>query len=140
MRRCWIISILAVCAVGSACAAVDDTVPVPTPMLGVWRTDDIEYRGRFLEFRPTSIWIGTASGPGNRTRYTILRVHQTRDSLGLLYTIDYMDVEGEDYNISLYFDEFGAGPIARAFYAYDGSQGTLRLRNKQQIEWRKTRH
>lgn len=140
MRGYLIVLVVVLCGAGAGCALNQEPVEVPEPLLGVWRTDDINYRGRFLELRPTSIWIGTGVGPGTRTRYTITGITETRNNLGLLYRIEYVDVDFEDYNISFYFDEFGAGPVSRAFYNYDDSRGIIRLANKFEIEWRKTRH
>ena len=101
----------------SACGSAEASAPlVPGFLIGTWRTDAQSHRDAFLRLTATTISFGTVEGTIERN--TVTSVRRIQDWFGTQYIIEYRDLEGEDYNIGLYFDD-----------------QKVRLRNQRQMEW-----
>ena len=99
-----------------ACAAVacggTTIVPMPAEMIGRWETDRVEYAGRYFEFTPETVVIGT--GEGTRQLATIVEVNRLTDDVGLLYTVTYLDTAGVELSMGLYFDDSAGGTLRKS--------------------------
>lgn len=124
MRRTKLLFIAALMVVAnSACVATDAAASsslVPGFLIGTWRTDTESHRDTFLRLTATTIAFGTAEGTVERN--VVERVTRTQDWFGPLYTIEYHDMQGEQYHLALYFDD-----------------QTLRLKNQRRMEWKWSR-
>lgn len=95
-------------------------VRMPSELVGTWKSDSNQYADRTLEIGQESITFGT--GPGTETTGFVEDVQSLPEDGKVLYTISYI-ADGAPATISLY-------------YAADQVQ-TLRLRNQEQIVWKK---
>lgn len=100
---------------------------MPPELMGRWETTRPNYADRFFELSASTIVIGT--GGVSRQRYTISEVSRLTDKEGLLYTVTYRDVAGEEYRMSFYFDSSGNGTLRL--------KNQIRLRNQLHMVWRK---
>ncbi len=99
------------------------TQTVPDGLVGVWKTAAPKYADRFLELRKTTISFGTG-GQDFYTR-TIVAVEKRRQDDNRLYTVFYVNSEGE-YKFSFYYE-----PV---------SGGVIRYKNQKSIAWSRQRH
>jgi hypothetical protein len=112
--------IAVVCAGCVASDAAATSSLVPGFLIGTWRTDTESHRNTFLRLTATTIAFGTVEGTVDRN--IVEKVTRTQDWFGPLYTIEYRDMEGQEYHLDLYFDD-----------------QTLRLRNQRRMEWKWSR-
>ncbi len=94
---------------------------VPDALVGVWKTSTAKYADRFFEITKDVIIFGT--GDGNSNLHLIDNIDTLREDQTILYTITYLNPEGQPYNFSFYYDP-----------AHDG---VIRFKNQKQIAWTK---
>ena len=121
MRSAGIVLAFSVLAVLAGCGP-ERTKTVPDELVGVWRTTDPKYADRFLELTKTTISFGTG-GQDSYTR-TVVAVEKRRGNGDTLYTVVYVDPQGE-YKFSLYYEAVGGGLI--------------RYKNQKGIAWTRQR-
>lgn len=102
------------CADGSA-------VAMPNELVGFWRTSAEGYQDRYLVLTPLEVRIGTSETTS--TVHEISKVQQLGEAAERVYRITYLSAEGKEYWLSL---------------QYEAGNGSLRLVNQPQIEWRRT--
>jgi len=106
----------------SACATADASSPlVPGFLIGTWRTDTESHQDTFLRLTATTISFGTAED--TIERFAVERVTRTEDWFGPLYTIEYRNLDAEQFQIALYFDD-----------------RKVLLRNQRRMEWTWSRY
>ena len=96
------------------------TTIISDDMVGIWKTSDTKYEDRFIEFKKDAVILG--QGDGNETSLPIQKVTLIRQNGKELYTVHYLDTDGDKDSISFYYDSVG---------------GILRLKNQERIEWTK---
>jgi len=115
---------IALLGIGAACSGEGGpVVPFPQELAGRWETDAPAYAGRFLQLSSDELLIGT--GPATVERYHLDRVHRLESGESILYTIEYSDDDGDEYDIGFYYDSQRGG--------------SLRMRNQRDMVWRKAR-
>jgi hypothetical protein len=92
---------------------------LPNQLLGVWRTDSSAYTDRFIEFRYITVSFGT--GHATAASGFIRRVEVGYDGNRTLYNVTYAQ-DGHELRLSFY---------------YDSGEGSIRLKNQQNIVWTK---
>lgn len=121
MRRTNIVIAVAILAGLIGCGR-ERTKTVPDELVGVWKTAAPKYADRFLELTRTTISFGTG-GQDFYTR-TIVAVEKRRQDDNTLYTVFYVDSEGE-YKFSFHYE-----PV---------SGGVIRYKNQKSIAWTRQR-
>lgn len=96
-------------------------VRVPPQLVGTWTTTDPQYMNRSLDIGQESITFGT--GPGTEATGFVEDVRFSAADGKPLYTISYSSPDGPG-RLSFYYGE-------------DGKQ-TIRLRNQEQIVWKRS--
>jgi hypothetical protein len=96
-------------------------VRVPSQLVGTWTTSDPQYANRSLEIGQESITFGT--GPGTESTGFVEDVRFSAVDGKTLYTISYSSPDG---------------PGRLSFYFGDDGGRTIRLRNQEQIVWKKS--
>jgi hypothetical protein len=94
-------------------------------IIGVWKTSEPTYADRSFEITKERITFGIGDGKFESYSIKKIRVEQSPQDKGRLYTIYYEDGEGGDVTFS--------------FYYYLDNGGIIRLKNKKQMEWKKER-
>jgi len=94
------------------------TTMISDDMVGVWKTSDKKYEDRFIELKKDLVILG--QGDGNESVQPIQKVILVRQKGKELYTIHYLDDNGDKDSISFYYDPVG---------------GIIRLRHQEGIEW-----
>ena len=77
-------------------------IAVSDDLIGVWRTADGRYAGRYLEITRTSIVFGT--GEEDSVVYILTGMEKTLDGDAETYTLRYTNPEGLAYTLPLFFD------------------------------------
>jgi len=98
----------------------DQTTSISDDMVGVWETSAQKYKDRFIEFKKDAVIIG--QGNGNVSFQPIQKVTLVHQDESELYTIHYIDDEGDKDSISFFYDPVG---------------GVIRFKNQGSIEWKK---
>jgi hypothetical protein len=95
---------------------------IPDELVGVWVTSDAKYKDRYFEFRNDSLIIGIGNDdhPIQPIRKLIVDPQNGKD----LYTVYYLDPEGEEDQLSFF---------------YDPDTSVITLKNQRKIAWEKTR-
>lgn len=97
---------------------------LPNDLIGVWKTSDPKYEGRFLLLAEDRIIFGT--GAGSVSSHPIRRFVRVPQVTGFLYTITYTNEEGKEYRLSFVHDlEHG---------------GVIRFKNQRDILWKKANY
>jgi hypothetical protein len=96
------------------------TTIISDDMVGVWKTSDQKYEDRFIELKKEVVILG--QGDGNESVQPIQKVTMIRQNGKELYTVHYLDDNGDKDSISFYYDPVG---------------GILRLKHQSNIEWTK---
>ncbi len=94
---------------------------VPSDLIGVWKTADGRYAGRYLEITKTSIVFGT--GEEDSVVYTVTGLEKTPDGDAETYTLRYTNPEGLVYALTLSFDAT--------------KTDVIRFRHQREIAWMK---
>ncbi len=102
------------------CPSAKDT-SVPTDLIGFWTTAAPQYEDRFLQFTKDSIIFGT--GDASYNIHAITKIEKASEATPSLYTISYMNPEGQEYRFSFYHDP-----------AHDG---VITFKNQEDITWKK---
>ena len=90
-------------------------------LIGVWKTEDPKYEDRFFQLERQTLILGI--GEGRVNTYRIQSIRWSLDPVGTLYTVSYREHhEGMDSTFAFY---------------YDPSERVIRLKNQDQIKWRK---
>jgi hypothetical protein len=119
MKSTRIVAALAILVSLIGCGP-ERTKTAPDELIGIWRTTDPKYADRFLGLTRDTISFGTG-GEGFYTR-SIVAVEKIREDGNTLYTIFYVDAEGE-YKFSFYYEP--------------ASGGVIRYKNQRAIAWTK---
>lgn len=116
----WVIGL--VLALSAGCGEPKIT-EVPDELIGVWTTTAIDYRDRFLEIRKDAVLFDT--GEGTPSANPVIEVTQEMADDRHAYTIVCFDSEGSgEYKLHL---------------LYDSSLQVLRLKNRPQVPWIRSR-
>ena len=99
----------------------EKTRTIPEELLGTWKTSEPKYADTFIELTRDTIVFGLAEGPPKV--HAVLAVEKSQENGNLLYTIRYLDEEGERYKFS--------------FYYHPAGDGTLQWKNQPGILWTK---
>ncbi|MFQ5988857.1 MAG: hypothetical protein ACE5K9_02965 [Candidatus Methylomirabilales bacterium] len=94
---------------------------VPDDLLGVWKTSEPKYANRFFELKKDAVIFGT--GKDNADTYPVDSIEKTRDEEGLLYHIYYLNVQGQRYTFSIYYDAT--------------NHGVIRFKNQKHFTWKR---
>ena len=94
------------------------TTVISDDMVGVWKTSDKKYEDRFIELKKEAVIFG--QGDGNERVQSIQKVTVDRQKGKELYTVHYLDDQGDKDSISFYYDSVG---------------GIIRLKHQEGIEW-----
>ena len=101
----------------------EKTKTVPDELIGTWKTSAAKYADTFIELTRTTITFGAGEG-GTHVR-SVVSVEKVREGGNTLYTVFYVDPEGQEYKLAFYYD-----PAA---------DGVMRWRNQQSIAWTRQR-
>ena len=104
----------------AACASEKGTA-VPDRLVGLWKTAAPKYSGRFLRITAESIVLG--AGEGRTNIHPIVGVKEKQKEGANLYTISYLNDDGQEYRLSLYMDPT--------------REGVIRFKNQPGILWTK---
>ena len=90
-------------------------------VIGVWKTQADQYADRFMELQKTSIIFGT--GDGTISPHPIRGVEKDFENNQSLYTIFYLNLEGQEYSFS--------------FTYLPNQGGTIFFKNQPNIIWQR---
>lgn len=96
---------------------------LPAGLIGVWKSSDPRYAGRFLQFSHDRVTFGT--GKGSVSIHTITKIVRMPQADTFHYTITYVNEEGQNYRLAFVYDP------ARG--------GVIWFKNQSDILWRKER-
>lgn len=117
-------TLVAFALLAAAFACQSTTGPTaPSDLVGVWKTSDPKYAGRFFEIKRDVVIFGT--GEGNADIHTIFKIEKVREAAGILYTIFYVNRDGRQDGFSFYYDP--------------ANRGVIRLKHQRTIAWMKER-
>jgi hypothetical protein len=109
IKQCLIAgSLLLLCLGLSGCQA-ERTASVPEQLHGVWTTEAHGYADTFLEFTSETMVLGTGLYAANS--YLVVNLEEGREEKGSRYTVFYKDIDGEEYQLSFYYDPTNGGVI-----------------------------
>ena len=91
---------------------------VPEQLVGIWETSHDKYSDRIFELRTDQIIFGT--GEDTYALHMVVNVQETQDEGNALFTVYYLDSEGEESQFSFYDEP---------------TTDTLRFKNQSRIEW-----
>jgi hypothetical protein len=83
--------------------------PLPDELVGVWKTSDPKYADRYLDLTRATIIFGT--GKGTIDVNFISNVEKMFQDKAILYTVYFHRSEGEEDNVSFYYDPRNGGII-----------------------------
>ena len=81
----------------------------PDHLIGVWKTTAPQYDGRFLKFTEESVIFGTEGD--SPEIYSITTIDKAGEGTHLMYTIAYVDSDGQEYHLSFYYHSANGGSI-----------------------------
>ncbi|HBF42530.1 MAG TPA: hypothetical protein DDW42_02655 [Desulfobacteraceae bacterium] len=93
---------------------------VPEELLGEWKTSDTRYVGCVLEFTDSKIIFKNGSSYVNTNFINDIKEFHKKDII--IYEICYKDIEGEEFQLSL-------------FYIKTRTGGHIRFRNQEKVKW-----
>lgn len=96
------------------------TTIISDEMVGVWKTSDKKYEDRFIGLKKDVVILG--QGDGKESIQPIQKVTMVRQNGKDLYTVQYLDDEGDKDSISFFYNPVG---------------GIITLKNQNSIEWTK---
>lgn len=96
------------------------TTIISDEMVGVWKTSDKKYEDRFIGLKKDVVILG--QGDGKESIQPIQKVTMVRQNGKDLYTVQYLDNEGDKDSISFFYNPVG---------------GIITLKNQNSIEWTK---
>ena len=102
MRGGRIMTAIAAIAVIALLSCRQPPAAISDALIGVWKTADGRYAGRYLEITKTSIVFGT--GEEDSVAYALTGMEKTRDGDTETYTLRYTNPEGLVYELPLSFD------------------------------------
>lgn len=114
----WLVSALLLALV--ACQQEKTSSP-PDHLIGTWRTSDPKYAARYLNISHDTIVFGVGGDESHSYRITDTTTVLAEDHF--LYTISYVNEEGQRYKLSLIYEPH--------------KEGVIRLKNRKQYEWKK---
>jgi hypothetical protein len=82
---------------------------LPDNLIGVWRTSDPKYAGRFLQLTQDRVIFGT--GAGSVSIHPIRKIARAPRADGILYAIIYTNDDGQEYRLSFVHDLEHGGVI-----------------------------
>jgi hypothetical protein len=83
--------------------------PLPEELVGVWKTSNPKYADRYLSLTRATIIFGTSKGTIDLN--FISNVEKTLQDKAILYTVYFHRSEGEEDNVSFYYDPKNGGII-----------------------------
>lgn len=95
----------------------------PDDLIGVWKTTDSRYAGRSFELTKDHIIFGT--GENSASFHPIAEIQKLPQAGANLYTIIYVNQEGQKYKFSFFYNS--------------DSGGVIWFKNQNDIRWRKMR-
>jgi hypothetical protein len=96
---------------------------VPLHLVGLWKTAAPKYSDRFFRLTTDSIVFGV--GEGRTDISPIVAIKETQEQGLTLYTISYLNPEGQEYRLAFYTD-----PVRK---------GVLWFKNQPGISWSKAK-
>lgn len=92
-------------------------------MIGTWKTTDFKYKETFFELTPDKIIFGTLRGEVNANTIKKIKTKRVPDTEETLYTLTYVNLEGQEIVFSFFFSQKNGGMI--------------RFQNQPEIIWTK---
>lgn len=96
---------------------------LPEELIGVWKTSAPKYRHSYIEFMSRIVIFGNTE-KNHTLIYHINKVEKVNEEESILYTITSNSKEEEEYMFS--------------FHHHPGNDAVIRLKNQNQIEWKKS--
>jgi hypothetical protein len=96
-----------------------DGKTAPDNIIGVWKTSDSKYAGRYIEIKNDTIIFGT--GGDTFQLHAIADVDASHERNSTLYTISHINHHGQRYEFAFYYDP--------------DNNGMMRLKNRRHIIW-----
>jgi hypothetical protein len=115
----WLLILVGVLLVSWGCEQGQTTI-ISDDLAGVWKTSDKKYEDRFIELKNDVVILG--QGNGNESSHPIQKVTMVRQNGKDLYTVQYLDDEGNKDSISFF---------------YNPAAGIITLKHQESIEWAK---
>ena len=94
---------------------------LPDRLIGIWRTDNPSYKGRFMKFDPKFVVLGV--GDEKVVPRKVMEITTAVEGKETLYTLKTNEKDEGEYTFSFYYSPA------------DG--GTIRFKNQAQLVWHK---
>ena len=98
-----------------------NSAKLPDQLLGVWRTENPAYKGKFMKCDPKYVVLGI--GDEKVVPRKVVEITKTVDGRQILFTLK--------------TDEKDEGEYSFSFYYSDEDGGTIRFKNQPQLVWHK---
>jgi hypothetical protein len=105
------------------CQSKDSRI-VPGELRGVWRTSTPKYIDCYFELTEDNIIFTNENFLDKMQINSISKIESIIPGKRILYTIYYLNDDDSEFELSFY---------------YDPSEGAIRFKNQQAIEWKKTK-
>ena len=92
-------------------------------MIGTWKTSDPEYKGTYFELTQAKIIFGTLEGDVNANTIKKIKKKKIPDTEEILFTITYVNIEGQESLFSFFFSS--------------KNNGMIRFQNQPEMVWTK---
>ena len=94
---------------------------MPDELLGIWRTDNPAYKGRYMKCDPQFVVLGV--GEDKPVPRKVVEITKASEGVETLYTLKTNEKDEGEYSFSFYYSPA------------DG--GTIRFKNQPQLIWKK---
>lgn len=98
-----------------------NSTKLPEQLIGVWRTENVAYKGKFMKCDPKYVVLGI--GDEKVVPRKVVEITSTVEGRETLYTLKTDEKDEGEYSFSFYYS------------ADDG--GTIRFKNQPQLVWHK---
>jgi len=113
---------LAIFVLAGGCQS-EESIKLPSELAGVWRTSAPKYINCTFELNDRFIIFRNGNHLENIDVNFVSKIERVYKENGTLYNIRYEDLDGQEYKFSFYFEP--------------SMDGAIRLKNQEEIEWRK---
>ncbi len=117
--RLKLMLVLAICLVGLGVAC--NSTKVPNELQGIWRTDNPDYKGKFIKFDQKYVVLGI--GDEKVVPRKVEEITTSTEGKEKLYTLKTNEKDEGEYSFSFYFNP--------------AEGGTIRFKNQPQLQWKK---
>lgn len=94
---------------------------LPNELLGIWRTDNPQYKGRYMKVDAQFVVLGV--GEDKPVPRKVVEITKSSEGIETLYTLKTNEKDEGEYSFSFYYSPA------------DG--GTIRFKNQPQLIWKK---